>query len=394
MGGARAQIATLAKKLQTFEDPDEADDAESLVNRIDNKRADVLNKYRSNALNKYIDDSKRYWAKKEKNDKRHLEKLRDSHERKRAIYEESMSQEKQNFNDMTQQIRAESSHQRNKLYSDYNRRLQKIHNKERMLHEFAQVEKKENTKLEERLSVIAHEAARVKKDFHAYEEMSSERNNKTMEVRRKTDAMRNLTYTRLVLKERDCKKLNNKSKQMIKNLTIDLENQTNYTLNRTMWWEGKVKEASKMERERKFVSENKHKAEMQTKIAEDKKKYDEEEKKRQEADKKSREDRKKELDEQLKKYESNKKKEEEGIKKQKDDLSDARKKEEEENKKKTEDGMAKIKKDEEDKKKKDDETIKKKEEEDKKAKEEKDKQAKEYEEEEERTWWAAQKIWK
>merc|ERR1712187_184115 len=121
---------------------------------------------------------------------------------------------------------------------------------------------KENHQLEERLSTIAHEAARIKKDFHAYEEMSSERNNKTQEVRRKTDEMRNLTYTRLAAKERDTKKLKNKSNEMIKQLHIDAENQSNYTNNRTEWWERTVKEAAKAERSRKQVSESKHKNDM------------------------------------------------------------------------------------------------------------------------------------
>merc|ERR1712232_219462 len=191
------------------------------------------------ALEKYMDDSKKYWAKKEKLEKHHLEKLHASHEKKRRQYEAVMSKEKQRANDLLDQIRAESQHTRNKMADDYNKKIEGIANKEKLMREYAEVEKKDNAELEARLAQLWNEAKRVKKDFAAYEEMSKERDQKTAEVRKKTDEMRNLTYRRLAAKEKDNKKLENRSKEQIKQLHLDAWNHSNYTNNRSETWERK-----------------------------------------------------------------------------------------------------------------------------------------------------------
>merc|ERR1712228_419959 len=278
----RQKIPPLSKQLHGIEDIDQLPDAEALATNIDNRRADVINKYRVAALEKYMDDSKKYWAKKEKRDKRHLKKLRKSHEKKRRQYEAVMSNHKQKSNDLLDQIRAEAQHERNKLAYVYNKKLEGLGNKEKLLREYTEVEKRENAQLEDRVTQLAHEMKRVKKDFEAYEEMSKERDQKTAEVRKKTDEMRNVTYRRLAAKEKDSKVLDNKSKEMIKQLHLDAWNHSNYTNNRSETWERKVKQAAKAERSKKALAESTFKKETQKKMEDDKKKADEDFKKEKE----------------------------------------------------------------------------------------------------------------
>merc|ERR1712083_458073 len=153
-------------------------------------------------------------------------------------------------------IRAEAQHERNKLAYDYNKKLEGLGNKEKLLREYTEVEKRENAQLEDRVTQLAHEMKRVKKDFEAYEEMSKERDQKTAEVRKKTDEMRTVTYRRLAAKEKDSKVLDNKSKEMIKQLHLDAWNHSNYTNNRSETWERKVKQAAKAERSKKALAES------------------------------------------------------------------------------------------------------------------------------------------
>merc|ERR1712228_687723 len=364
---ARQKIPPLSAKLHKIDDIDNLPDAEALADNIDHRRADVLTKYRARALEKYISDSKKYWAGKEKRDKAHLKVLRKTHEDYRLQYEANMEKESKKTRIAMEQIRAENQHRRNRYADDYNRKLAGMHNKEKLMRQFTEVEKHESAHLEERLLVISHEAARVKKDFHAYEEMSKERDGKTQAVRTQTEQLRNRTYKKLILKEKDSKKIKNKTDALIKQLHIDAQNLTNYTKNRSEFLERKVKLGQFIERAKKHVAEKKHKVETEKKMKADKKRYEEEQTKQKKEDDDMHQKRKKQLDAALKKYMAYKKQTIDAQKKHKEEIITARKKDEEDQKAATKKQFEELKKEQEEKKKNEDEVLKKEKEEKKKA---------------------------